>query len=254
MPTPSLRELQHLFWRALADDRPVAACAALVEPSARLDAEARVQVYADAYFWRLRDVLREDFPRVASVLGEDRFDALVRDYLRRHPSESPSVRHLGREMARFLEWRLDFPPCLADLAHLEWARIEAFDAPGGARATLDTLRGVSPCDWPHLHFIPIPALRVVRARWPVHEVWSGADAATVVPARTALRVWRGEEDRVFHAPMDARAAHALDLVAAGAPFVVMCAAFADLPPAEAAVQATGLLARWLEDGLIAEVR
>jgi len=58
---------------------------------------------------------------------------------------------------------------------------------------------------------------------------------------------------VFHAAMDACAAEALRRLTAGAPFVVVCEAFADRPPGEAAEEVTSLLARWVEDGIIARV-
>src|SRR5438093_7021934 len=99
---PSLRELQRLFWRSLADapggGSPAPGLVELVAPRATLDVGARVGVYADAYFGRLRDVLREDFPHVAALLGP-RFEETARGYLRAHPSEHPSVRHLGRMFA-----------------------------------------------------------------------------------------------------------------------------------------------------------
>ena len=102
MPTPSLRELQALFWRAIAETpgtlAPRPALLAVAEPSAALDAPARLSVYADAYFWRLRDVLAENFPQVAAALGAERFHELARAYLKGHPSEDASVRHVGRHL------------------------------------------------------------------------------------------------------------------------------------------------------------
>src|SRR5207244_964958 len=93
----------------------------------------------------------------------------------------------------------------------------------------------------------------VRARWPVHELWAGADPAAVAPAPTALRVWRAADFVVFHAPMDARADEALGRLMAGEPFAAACEAFADLPPADAAHEATALLLRWVEDGILARL-
>ena len=114
MPVANLRELQHLFWGSLVGDPgdPGIApdLAEAVAPSSTLDSAARIEVYADAYFSRLLDVLREDFPRLSALLGPERFEELARDYLRSHPSEHPSVRHLGRAMAGFLERRMDLPP------------------------------------------------------------------------------------------------------------------------------------------------
>ncbi len=255
MPTPSLRELQRLFWHSIADDpgEPVLApgLVEVVEPSSTLDADARLRVYAEAYFWRLRDVLAEDFPQAARLLGPDRFEDVVRDYLKRHPSEDPSVRHLGRDMAAFFHRRAGLPRYLGDLARLEWARLEVFDAPDTEPLTAGGLRRVAPEDWPQLRFLPSPALAVIRAGWRVHEIWAGADPAAIAAAPTVLRVWRAEDYTVFHAPMDARATEALDRLIAGEPFAAICGAFADLVPHEAAREATALLARWIEDGIIA---
>jgi hypothetical protein len=39
----------------------------------------------------------------------------------------------------------------------------------------------------------------------------------------------------------------------GQPFAAICEAFADLPALEAAQEATGLLARWIEDGIIGRI-
>src|SRR5947199_912111 len=243
---PSLRELQRLFWRSLADapggGSPAPGLVELIAPCATLDAGARVGVYADAYFGRLRDVLREDFPHVAALLGP-RFEETARGYLRAHPSEHPSVRHLGRMFADFLEHRPDLPPYLGDLARLEWARIEVFDAPDARSLNAAALRGVAAEDWPALRFVTVPALAVVRARWPVHELWAGADPAAVAPAPTALRVWRAAGLRVFHAPTVGGPDSARRRVNAGRPFAAAFRAFAFLMAACPAPQATGLLPR-----------
>jgi len=253
---PGLRELQRLFWRSLAavpgGGRLAPGLVEVVAPGPALDASARVGVYVDAYVGRLRDVLREDFPRVAALLGPC-FDDAARAYLDAHPSEHPSVRHLGRLFADFLDDRAGLPPYLGDLARLEWARIEVFDAPDVQPLDAGTLREVPAEDWPGLRLVPIPALTVVHARWPVHDVWSGADPAALVAAPTALRVWRGADFVVFHAPMDPRASDALGRLIAGEPFAIACEAFADLQPIEAAREATALLLGWLEDGIIARL-
>ena len=254
MRSPSLREVQDLFWRGIAERGFAQQLIDVVEPRPMLDGAARLGVYGDGYVWRLRDVLREDFPRLAALLGTDRFDQLVQDYLTAHPSHHPSVHHLGRAMAGFIRRQVDVAPCLADLARLEWARIEAFDAPDAEPVSPDVLRAVPPETWPRTYLVPIPALEVLRVRWPVHELWSGADPATIRAAPTALRVWRAGDDTVYHAAMEPRAADALDRLIAGAPFGLICWAFADLPPAQAAREVAALLRRWLEDGLIAQVR
>jgi hypothetical protein len=259
VPAPALREIQRLFWHSIADQPGASSLEPklieIVEPSAKLDRRGRLRVYADAYFWRLRDVLREDFPKVAGVLGPERFERLVAEYLRSYPSENPSVRHLGRLMAQFLaEHRAsghdDLPPFLSDLARLEWARVEAFDAPDAEAIGAEEMRLIPAERWPELRFYPVPALEVFDAAWPVHRIWDG-DAAGESPEPATIMVWRARDFQVLHRAVDQRAADALRALIAHEPFAAICGAFGDLAPGDAARESGALFARWLQDGIIA---
>jgi hypothetical protein len=53
--------------------------------------------------------------------------------------------------------------------------------------------------------------------------------------------------------MDERESAALRKMISGEPFAAICEIFADLPEPEAAQNATGLLARWIEDGIIGRI-
>lgn len=259
MLPPSLREVQLGFWRSIAEHPGCSRSdfdsrlAAEVRPDARLDSTGRIQVYADAYFLRLRDVLIEDFPTVARVMGRESFERLARNYLEVFPSKHPSVRHLGRAMAELIEGRSDVPPYLGALARLEWAMIDAFDAPDSSPLTAQSLREIEAERWPALKFAPIPALRVINSGWPVHELWLEGEPGGISPAPTSLRIWRGPDYRIRHAGMDSAEAAALNRLISGAPFAMICDAYGDLPEAEAAHESVATFARWLADGLIASV-
>ena len=253
MPAPSLYEVQRLFWESVAvqpsRDSIAPAFVRLVRGYDDNDRKTRIGVYADAYFLRLRDVLREDFPRVAALLG-DRFDEVVKGYLEAFPSRWPSVRHLGHALSEFLRHRTDTPKCLADLAELEWARIEVFDAPDAECATIEDFITVPADAWPTLHFSTIPAIKILRAQYPVQRLWSSGSSLDVSAEETTLRVWRANDCRVFHAPMDERESAALSKMISGEPFAAICETFADLPEAVAAQESAALLVRWIEDGII----
>jgi hypothetical protein len=257
VPTPSLHEVQRLFWESIADrpgrDWISPGFVRLVRGADDSDRKTRIRVYSDAYYLRLRDVLREDFPRLASLLGSERFDDVVSEYLEVFPSKQPSVRHLGRVLTEFLRRREDVPKCLADLAELEWARVEVFDALDAECATIGDLVCLPPEAWPTLRFWTIPALQTLRAQYPVHQLWSGDESLEVSAAETSLRVWRRDHYEVLHAPMDARESAALHKMISGEPFAAICESFADLLETKAAVEATGLLARWIDDGIICRV-
>ncbi len=250
-PAPGLHELQALFWRALGGSADATLAAAVVSTPS-LGSAARLAIYAGMYAGRLHDILADDFERTAVALGAEPFAETVRAYLAAHPSEHPSVRHLGRHFATFLGATppAGAPPWLADLARLEWARVEAFDAPDATPIALDRLRSVPEAEWPGLVLVPIPALAVLESAWPVHLVWrDGGDAQ---PSPTSLRIWR-QDGVVYHAAMDLLEREALARLRSGDPFAAICEALTHLEADTAAAEAGSLLARWVEDGLIARL-
>ena len=257
MPVPSLHEVQRLFWESVAahpgGDAIEPSFVRLIRGCDDSDRKSRIRVYSDAYLLRLRDVLREDFPRVADLLGPEQFDEIIRGYLKVFPSRWFSVRQLGHALPGFFRLRRDLPDFLADLAELEWARVEVFDASDAECVTIDELASVPADGWPSIRFWPIPALETLRADFPVHQVWSGGKSLDVPAAETSIRVWRTPDCRVLHAPMDERESAALDKMIAGEPFAAICETFADLPEMQAAQEATAILARWIEDGIIGRI-
>ncbi len=250
--SPALPELQALFWRALNGSVDPALEATIVS-TPELAGPDRLGIYSRMYLGRLHDVLAEDFERTAAELGEQRFGEAVRGYLAAHPSEHPSVRYLGRHFATFLASNppAGAPPWLADLARLEWARVDAFDAPDARPIDLARLATIADADWPGLGLVAIPALRVLESAWPLHRIWrDGGDPA---PEPTALRVWR-QDGIVYHAAMDSLEREALARMQAGERFGEICESLSHLDPETAAAEAGSLLARWIEDGLIAGLR
>jgi hypothetical protein len=248
--TSTLRELQELFWRSLTGEAQ-AALLRQIPGAGPLTAADRLEIYQRMYLSRLIDVLREDYPRVAEVLGAETFADLAQAYLAAHPSTDPSVRHVGGALADFLatEPVPGLPPSLADLARLEWARLEVFDAPDARPLAIADLAAMSAERMPTVRLALVPACVVVVTAWPVHEVWGEpAAAARFQPARTALRVWR-QDFTVYHARVDAVEEAALTRLAAGGTFANVCELFAEASPEDAAREAGALLARWLEDGI-----
>lgn len=252
MPAPALRDVQRGFWASLHTGDPDAELTAVVLPTPALAPADRIRIYVDMYGARLVEVLGEDFPETARILG-DGFEGLCHRYLARHPSENPSVRHFGTHLPAFIAAEgAVHAPWLADLARLERARVDVFDAPDAVPVRVADISAVAPETWGELRFTPIPALELVRSAWPVHRVWGAAGGASELrPEATTLRVWR-EEFKVFHAPLDRVEEAAFEALRAGQPFAAICELIADaLAPEEAAARAGSLLARWLEDGLIA---
>jgi hypothetical protein len=247
---PSLRDLQARFWHSLAGE-PDAELLATIDASEHLDPAERLDVYRNMYFLRLLEVLREDYPQTAQLVGDEAFADLARAYLGAHPSRHPSVRHVGDALPEFLATAVPaaLPAFAADLARLEWARREVFDAPDATPLTASDLAALDPERVAELPLELVPSCMTLVAAWPVHEVWKDPSVAPA-PKRTALRVWR-EGFKVFHAAIDDAEEAALGRLAGGATFATVCELFAQTTSLEeAAREASALLARWLEDGVL----
>ncbi|HEY3928887.1 MAG TPA: DNA-binding domain-containing protein [Candidatus Koribacter sp.] len=137
----TLREIQYRFGAAVMhpltakDETPrklTGEAEAIIKPNDRLTSVERLEIYSRSYWYRVLDSLVEDFPGVRAIASVREFHAMSRDYLTQHPSTSFTLRNLG---SHFVEWleknarRVHPHERLAlDMAHLEWAHIEVFDA------------------------------------------------------------------------------------------------------------------------------
>jgi len=276
-----LRRLQELLGRlivapdgvadGLAHERalPAGGLASLIAGDDRMTAAERVEVYANGYFYRLLDVLKEDYPATVAVTGADDFHNLVTGYLIVYPPTEPSIYHAGRDFARYLDTHplRERWPYLADLARLERAVLESFHAADAPALEAGALRALAPAQWPALTLRAHPATRLVESRWRVDEVaravadGARADTMSATPApdgagvalvvsrrdtRVAYRAAERGEDVALRLVLAAQAAAPPTLAA-------ICAAIAanvgdahdDLP-----ASINRMLARWLADGVL----
>jgi len=253
MDALSLREIQELFAASLAGDQGSASrLPKLIDESYGATPAARAEVYFRAYFLRLSEVLRLDFPRTHELLGADRSSFLVRDYIRAHPSRHPSVTWFGQHFADFLTRACYETPWVAELAHLEWSMVEAGYASTSPTVTIADLAAIEPERWREITFTPVSSLRWFVTRWPVHRLWNGESTLSLKPQRSVMRVWRNPKDLVAHAVMEECEEAALLLMLEGKPFNQIAEVFATKPDAPA--QAAALLGGWLVDGLLSSVR
>jgi hypothetical protein len=232
----NLAETQRLFWDLLEGrERPLDAFV----DSPALPASERVAIYARMFLDRQIDALRETFPKVVAALGDGPFYELAAQYVRAHPSRHPDLGQLGRELAAFLPRR-----DLGDLARLEWARAEVFEAPAGRPLTPDELASLAQdaAAFARHRVQLIPALRLLDLAHDVEPLWEG-QSTTAEARATHVVVWR-KEFEVFHVAVEADEAEAVRLALAGAALGDVCGAL------EHPERAAETLQSWLGEGWI----
>lgn len=271
-----LRETQRLFYRAItwptgvedflakADPATRAAFEATFRSTPDFEASARVGVYAESYYWRLEDVLRDQFRVTAWACGDVDFHDLCTDYVLERPSTSGDVRRVGEAFAEYVRCHpiAARVPGIDDVAAIEWSAVLAIDAPDVPAMREADLESVPLPDWPAMRLSAAPGVAVHATRLPYAAMWRAREEgqprawAPCSPAQHVL-VWRAGLE-VFHRTAGLPEARALAALVRGASFADLCTAAAEAGepgPNEAIEPAAvvGWLRRWLGDGLVAAV-
>lgn len=257
---PTLRPKQRLLWKLVT--HPEGVEKALVQwPSVklpvtgnnRLSATERLDIYANMYFFRILDAIREDYPRLISCIGETAYQNLITDYLIKHPPFHFSLRYAGEHLSIFLKKHglTQKQPFLPDLACFEWALVDSFDAADKSVVHLKELQSISPDQWAKLHFSFVPSLILLTLNWPVQRIKPKGPAIKPKKNKTFLRIWR-QDFKVYYRTIDPLEYRAIALLKEGKSFGDLCEHFAKTKGAK---KSTSLISHylqtWISDGLLA---
>lgn len=140
--------------------------------SASLSPVQQLEIYREQFWLRHTSSLVEDFPGLSGILGQRSWERLVEGYLERHPPEHFSLRDLGARLPAHVAeqtWLEQHDLC-RDMAALEWAYIECFDAPDTEPLDAAELQQIAPEAWAQATCVLNPALRLLRVGYPVAEL------------------------------------------------------------------------------------
>ncbi|MEM7096999.1 MAG: putative DNA-binding domain-containing protein [Pseudomonadota bacterium] len=152
----------------------------------------RMQIYLDLFFNNVNGFVTSTFPVLKSLMTQERWLRLVRDFFESHPSESPYFLQIAEEFLTFLhnQPQADLPEFILELAHYEWVEM-ALDV--AEDHELPDSRPIS--DRPG-HLLVSPYVRCLSYRFPVHHI--GPDHQPDQPGEsvTHLIVYRNAQERV----------------------------------------------------------
>jgi hypothetical protein len=152
--------------------------------------DRRLGIYRELLFNNILGLLSGNFPVISQLLGEERWQRLVRDFYRDYRCRTPLFAEIAREFLRYLD-DLDsdgvdgdaIPPFLPELAHYEWVELALQlsdaaapqdDAAIGDDELLEHHPQLSPLAWP------------LAYAWPVHRL--GPDHQPEQPPATPTLV------------------------------------------------------------------
>ncbi|SIO01585.1 Putative DNA-binding domain-containing protein [Rhodovulum sp. ES.010] len=133
----------------------------------------RFDVYRNNVIASLIDALGTGFPVVRALLGARFFGAMAGAFVRAHPPRAPRLTLYGDALPGFLE---GFAPVahlgyLPDVARLELALRQSYHAADATPLAPGRLAALPPGALATLRLDFVPALRLLRSDWPVHDIW-----------------------------------------------------------------------------------
>jgi hypothetical protein len=218
-------------------------------------------VYRHAYGSRLVEAMRNEHPLLHLYLGDDAFDEMARAYVAAHPSQHPNLRWFSKTLPDFLGSAPPYGdhPVVSELAALEKALNDAFDAQDAPVLTLDAMTGFAPEVWNDLRFRPHPSAVRLDLSTNASAIWLALKTDETPPEPGApaqpcrLLIWRQDVTPMFR-ELPPEEAMMWDEAVSGMPFGVLCSMLATYDdPDGAAARGAGYLHGWITAGLLAEV-
>ena len=262
-----------------------------VTGTAKVGTEQRLAIYYDAYRLRLLEALTSNYPVLRAWIGDEEFEKAGIAYLATHPSRHFSIRYFGHCLPEYLAvtepW--NDKPYLTEMAFLEWALSEVFDAENGVVMSVGDMAGIPAQAWPIMRLQIHPAMRRLNLRWNVPIIWKavnqnldaenatdscrgetnatpasaidhhGTTAVADVPPPQAGEypqswlIWR-QDLKTYFRSLSVDEAWALDATRSGECFAAICEGLCEWIDAQnVALHAAGLIKLWITDGIVSGI-
>lgn len=208
----------------------------------RLSPVQQLEIYREQFWLRHTGSLVEDFPGLSGILGQREWEKLAESYLTTFRSESFTLRDLGAGLpAHVVEcaWLSHHALC-HDMARLEWAYVELFDAAEAPPLDPGKVASLTEEQWEAVVVTFNPALQLMQVGYPVADLRralcddSRSDAVAIPePEKQNLVLYRGKNLNLFHSKVSLPAYELLVALHAGTPLVAACETVLEAHPDDA---------------------
>lgn len=199
----SLRDTQAAFAAHLAGHDRVDLVNAIAGD--RRTVQGRLQLHRHHVARSIAAALAATFPTVATLVGQQFFSVLARDFMACTALEDPVLSRYGGHFPQFIATKQDMHglPYLTDVARLDWALNVAFHAPLEPRLSAADLAG-----WPQDSLLSLSvrlptASSLVESDYPLDLIWQASQPGTSVgqiglaAGPACLVVFRRSENAAF---------------------------------------------------------
>ncbi|MBO6558571.1 MAG: putative DNA-binding domain-containing protein [Pseudomonadales bacterium] len=168
--------------------------------------ERRMSVYSELIFNNVSSLLSDFFPVIKSIVSDDAWQSIVRNFFVSHESQTPYFMALSGEFVEYLaqaQLSADLPDYLTELAHYEWVELALFTMD---EAQPDELAG----DIGHLQLSLSPLAQPLVYNYPVHQISPDFQPTAPGDTPTYLLVCRIPDESVRFFELQPLAFHLLN--------------------------------------------
>lgn len=217
--------------------------------------ERRLKIYRDLFYNNVENFLANGFPVLRSILDDQCWHRLVRQFFSSHSCDSPYFVEIPQEFVGFLSESVDvlaeLPGWALELAHYEWMELVL-----DVSTEILPVSGVNP-NGDLLSASPVlsPLMCVLSYQWPVHKI-----SRDFLPDQPLLQplwlvVYRNEQDQVRFLEVSAPTAALLQMIKAaplmsGREVLMELATKMSIPEQQILEFATPFLSQMRDQGII----
>jgi hypothetical protein len=207
----------------------------------RVSPVEQLEIYREQFWLRHTGSLIEDFPGLSGILGQEDWEKLAVSYLRATPPTHFSLRDLGHALPAHVEactW-LPHQGLCVDMARLEWAYVELFDAREAPPLDAAKIGKLPEEAWETARIVLSPALTLLPVTYPVADLrrrlktHPDEPVAIPEPSPSRLVLYRGADLSLYATEVSEAAFALLRALKEGVPLVPACERAAAAVPAGA---------------------
>jgi len=230
-----------------------------IESTPALSAKGRLDIYATAYKLRLKEAITTDYAKLHSYLGDEQFDTVMERYIDKYPSHITNLRYYSINMPILLREEPPFNqmPVLAELATIEAAFADSFDAEDHSFVTINNLAELAPEAWTTLQLKFQKSVQVLAIEYNAFAIWQALSSEETPPEANKLNpvvswvLWRKADLVSHYRALDAAEFAALELAMQGENFSVICERLLDFfSEEETPMKAVGYLQSWIQEEML----
>jgi hypothetical protein len=217
----------------------------------------RVAIYANGFYGRLEEALMSDYITLASVMGEDKFSNLCRNYIDAYPSCNDSLNFFGQNLSQFLIETVPYnkKPYLAEIAAFEWAEYQSMVAHDTDLLLASDLHSLPVSEWPEIKFYLHPSCKILTLNWNSLSLIKASRGNNSLPKPKKLKapqhvlVWRRQLE-VRYRKLERLELIMLSAIKRQVSFMELCELLShEMPEDEVASYIVKELSAWLQEQL-----